>query len=181
MSYSGWRWTAWITMIMAGPVGILCLVIVPETSTPVLLQKRAKRICHETRNWAMHAKADEKEVNFKELRNTYLLRPLQMLALEPILLLITTYLGFVFGVVYLFFEAFPISFQLERGRNEGVGALPFLGILVGVILGSTLITIMTLTRFKRTMVESNQVIPEESLLPMIIGGALFPIGLFWFA
>lgn len=40
---------------------------------------------------------------------------------------------------------------------------------------------MTKTRFARKLEENGHIIPEERLLPMIIGGAFLPIGMFWFA
>jgi DHA1 family multidrug resistance protein-like MFS transporter len=97
MSHLGWRWTAWITMIMAGLFGIIGFVVIPETLSTVLLSRRAKKIRFETKNWAIHAKADEKQVDFKELAHNYLLKPFQMLVMEPILLLVTLYMGFIYG------------------------------------------------------------------------------------
>jgi len=94
-SYLGWRWTEYITAIMAFFFGFVGLLIIPETFAPVLLQKRATRIRHETRNWAIHAKADEQQIDFKELTTKYLLKPAKMLFLEPILILITLYMGFI--------------------------------------------------------------------------------------
>jgi hypothetical protein len=104
-----------------------------------------------------------------------------MLAKEPILLLISLYMGLVYGILYLFFEAYPISFQEVRGWNGGVGALPFIGIMIGVIFGSIAISIATKTRFARKLKKYGHVIPEERLPPMIAGAFLLPIGLFWFA
>lgn len=83
----------------------------------------------------------------------------------------------VYGILYLFFESYPIAFQEKRGWNEGVGALPFLSITVGVVLGGSLIAWTTKTRFKRKLEKHGKVIPEERLIPMIIGGFLFPVGM----
>jgi len=180
-SYLGWRWTAWITLIMATFFGSVGLILVPETYAPVLLQRRAKKIRYETQNWAIHAKADEQRVDIHEIIVKYLFRPFTMLVLEPILILITIYLALIYGITYLLFEAFPISFQEQRGWNNGVGALPFLSITVGVIIGVTIITWVTKTRFARKLKKHGKVVPEERLPPMIVGAALLPIGLFWFA
>lgn len=111
----------------------------------------------------------------------YLLRPIQMLMLEPILLCVSIYLALIYGILYLTFEAYPVSFQEVRGwTNAGVAALPFLGILVGVILGSILIMAITKTRFARKLKKHGRVVPEERLPPMIIASVLLPAGLFWF-
>lgn len=182
MSYLGWRWTAWLTLIMAGSFGLIGLFIVPETFAPILLQKRAKKIRYETKNWAIHSELDEKEVDFKEIAEKYLLRPFTMLALEPILLLITLYMGFIYGFLYLCFEAYPIAFQEERGWNLGVGALPFLAVLVGVVFGCIVIAVFSKTRFARKLKENEgKPVPEERLIPMILGGIMLPVGLFWYA
>jgi len=96
-SYLGWRWTEYITAIMAFFLGSIGFLIIPETFAPVLLQRRAKKIRFETRNWAIHAAADEQQVDFKELATKYLLKPFQMLVMEPILILVTLYMGFIYG------------------------------------------------------------------------------------
>ncbi|KAH0289053.1 MFS general substrate transporter, partial [Aureobasidium sp. EXF-3399] len=181
MSYLGWRWTAWITLIMAMFFGIIGFIVIPETLAPILLSRRAKKIRFATKNWAIHAKADENEVSLKDLAHRYLLKPFQMLAMEPILLLVTLYMGFIYGFLYLCFEAYPIAFQEHRGWNAGVGALPFAAIIVGVAFGSCFIAYFTKTRFARKMEETGDVVPEERMIPMIVGGALLPIGMFWFA
>ncbi|KAI4816168.1 MFS general substrate transporter [Aureobasidium sp. EXF-8845] len=181
MSHLGWRWTAWITLIMAMFFGIIGFIVIPETLAPVLLSRRAKKLRYKTKNWALHAAADENEVNLKDIANRYLLKPFQMLAMEPILLLVTLYMGFIYGFLYLCFEAYPIAFQEYRGWNAGVGALPFAAIIVGVAFGCGFIAYFTKTRFARKIEETGDVVPEERMIPMIVGGALLPIGMFWFA
>ncbi len=181
MSWLGWRWTAWITLIMAALFFCFGLILVPETYAPVLLQRKAKGIRYKTKNWAIHAKADESKVDLREIVVKYILRPLKMLALEPILTLVTLYMSLVFGILYLFFTAYPISFQEERKWNAGVGALPFLGITVGVLIGGSIIAVVTKTRFARKMKQQGKVVPEERLPPMIVGAAFLPCGLFMFA
>ena len=104
-----------------------------------------------------------------------------MLILEPILLLITIYLALIYGILYLFFEAYPVSFTEVRGwTNEGIAGLPFIGILVGVICGICLIILQTKTRFARKIAKHGRVVPEERLVPMMIASVCLPAGLFWF-
>lgn len=97
MSHLGWRWTQWITLIMAAFFGGIGLFVIPETYAPVLLQRKAKKIRYETKNWAIRAPADEKKVDFKEIIEKYILRPFKMLALEPILVLVTLYQSLIYG------------------------------------------------------------------------------------
>lgn len=180
-SYLGWRWTAWITMIPSAAFGTLAFFIVPETYGPVILQRRAARLRRETGNWALHSLLDESRPTASEIVNKYLLRPIQMLFLEPILLLITIYLALVYGILYLFFEAYPVSFMEVRGwTNGGIAGLPFIGILLGVVCGVALIIWQTKTRFARKLAKHGRVVPEERLVPMMVASVLLPAGLFWF-
>jgi multidrug resistance protein len=180
-SYLGWRWTAWITLIASSFFGLLALIVVPETYAPKLLQLRAARLRRETKNWALHSFLDEHEPTLAEIGQKYLLRPFQMLTMEPILICMTIYLALVYGILYLFFEAYPISFNEVRGwKNLGVAALPFIGIMIGVLAGAGLIIYTTKTRFARKLAKHGKVVPEERLIPMMVASVLLPIGLFWF-
>ena len=104
-----------------------------------------------------------------------------MLAMEPILVLITLYMSLIYGILYLCFFAYPISFGRERGWSEGLASLPFCAIIVGVLFASILIIWVTKTRFAKKMKAMGRVVPEERLVPMFVGGAVLPAGLFWFA
>lgn len=171
-----------MTLILAFVFWLLALVVCSESYAPVLLQRKASKLRFKTKNWALHAPADEQRIDMRSIVQRYLLRPFAMMVREPILLLITLYMSFIYGVVYLFFEAYPIAFQEQRHWNLGVGALPFLGITLGVMIGVVIIVYTSHTRFKRKMIANGgKPIPEERLLPMIIGAILLPIGLFWFA
>ncbi|KAJ5698846.1 MFS multidrug transporter [Penicillium macrosclerotiorum] len=181
ISHLGWRWTEYITAIMAFFFSTIGLILIPETFEGTLLTKRAWRRRFETKNWALHAKAEERKVDIKDIATRFLIRPFIMLGQEPILLLITLYMGFIYGFLYLCFEAYPISFQEVRGWNDGVGALPFVSITVGVIIGCAIIIGFSLTRYRRILQKTGKVNPEERLIPMMIGGILLPIGMFWFA
>ncbi|CBF78676.1 hypothetical protein AN7295.2 [Aspergillus nidulans FGSC A4] len=180
-SYLGWRWTAWITLIASGSFGGIAWFVVPETYHPVLLQRRAAKLRKETGNQDLYAFLDHHRPTFGDIVRKYLFRPVQMLMLEPILILITLYLALVYGILYLFFEAYPVSFQEERGwTNGGIAGLPFIGIMIGVLCGVALIVWQTKTRFARKLAKHGRVIPEERLVPMMVASVLLPGGLFWF-
>ena len=180
-SYLGWRWTAYITLIMDAFFGFIGLLYVSESYPATILGERAYRLRHETGNWALHTKVEENKIDFHDIVVKFFLRPFKMLVLEPILMLVTLYMGLVYGILYLFFEAYPIAFSEQRGYNIGVGALPFLSITVGVLAGAAFIAYITKTRFARKLAKHGKVVPEERLIPMFVGGILLPIGLFWFA
>lgn len=180
-SYLGWRWTSWIILIMAVLFGGIGVFVIPETSAARILQIRAKKLRYETNNWALHAKADEVRIDARSIMRVYLVRPFKMFFQEPILALMTAYMSFIYGILYLLFEAYPITFHEQRGWNLGVASLPFTSFVVGIIMGAGIIAYSTATNFKRALVKHGKPIPEERLPPMIVGAIVLPVGLFWFA
>lgn len=178
-SHLGWRWTSWITLIMAGLFGTMGYFVIPETSAARILQLRAAKLRKDTGNTAYHSKADQQKLTLNTVVNVYLLRPFVMLVEEPILALVTAYMSFLYGIVYLLFEAFPVSFHEERGWSLGISQLPFGAFIVGIVMGAGVIAYSTATNFTRSFKKHGKSIPEERLPPMIVGAIALPIGLFW--
>lgn len=179
-SHLGWRWTSWITLIMAGLFGCIGFFVIPETSAARILQLRAARLRKDTGESAYHSKADQQKLTLNTVVNVYLLRPFIMIIQEPILALVTAYMSFLYGIVYLLFEAFPVSFHEERGWSLGISQLPFGAFIVGIAMGAGVIAYSTATNFTRSFKKHGKSIPEERLPPMIVGAVALPIGLFWY-
>ncbi|TVY32900.1 putative transporter [Lachnellula occidentalis] len=180
-SYLGWRWTEYITGIMGALAFVLDLFLLEETYEKTLLQRRAGFYRKETQNFAIHHISEEEIVDVKDMFNKHLSLPLKLLFGEPIVFLITIYTAFIYGILYLFLEAYPIVFAEYRGINEAVSTLPYIGLILGVILGSGIVIAFE-PRYNRKLKANNNIpVPEQRLLPMMVGAVMFPIGLFWFA
>jgi len=95
---------------------------------------------------------------------------------------ITFYISVVYGILYLTFEAYPISFQEQRLWSPGLASLPFLSILIGIIIACASLAIYSRTYYvRRLKARGGKVNPEDRLPPMIVGSVVLPAGLFWFA
>jgi DHA1 family multidrug resistance protein-like MFS transporter len=179
-SYLGWRWTEYIPAIM-GFLGLgLSLLFLEETYPPVILVAKAADLRRRTKNWGIHAKQEEIEIDFRELVEKNLSRPMRMLFTEPIVLALSIYMAFIYGLLYLFLTFYPIVFQQIHGFNQGVGGLPFFGMIVGEFLAGIFIVILQPSYNKKLAANNNMPIPEWRLPPVIVGGVSFAIGLFWF-
>lgn len=86
-SHLGWRWTQYLTGILASAAAVLNLIFVQETNAPFILAKKAAKLRRATKNYAIHAKQEEIEINLSEMVERYFMRPFRMLAVEPIVLL----------------------------------------------------------------------------------------------
>jgi len=73
-------------------------------------------------------------------------------------------------------------YQVNRGWSPGIGALPFLGVAVGMLL-AVAYSIWDNKRYLRAMkADPNGIAPPESRLPpAMLGGVCIVVGLFWFA
>ncbi|KAL8775682.1 MAG: hypothetical protein Q9209_000178 [Squamulea sp. 1 TL-2023] len=177
----GWRWTEYLVSIMGFLAFGLDLLFLEETYPPIVLQQKAAMLRRRTLNWGIHAKQEEIEVDFRELITKNFSRPLRLLVTEPIVLLLSIYMAFIYGLLYLFLTAYPIVFQRIHGFNPGVGGLPFFGMILGQISAGVYIA-LTQPAYNRKLEANGGVpIPEWRLFPVIVGGASFTAGLFWFA
>ncbi|PKY01063.1 MFS general substrate transporter [Aspergillus campestris IBT 28561] len=180
MSYLGWRWTMYISAIMGFLGTVLLLVFFRETYAPLVLVEKAQKLRRQTRNWGIHARQDEVELDFDELITVNFSRPFRMLFTEPIVFLVTVYMSFIYGLMYALLAAYPVVFQGIHGMNLGVGSLPFIGLIVGEFLGG-IYTLLGQKSYTRKLLNNNNVpVPEWRLPSAIVGGIAFTLGLFWF-
>lgn len=178
--YLGWRWDSYWSAIMGFFTLFLIVCFVKESYSPVVLISKAASLRRRTRNWAIHAKQEEIEINLRELIQKNVARPIQMLFSEPILLLIGFYITFVYGLIYISLSAFPLVFTGVRHIKPGVAELPFLGMLVGMLLAGATSIAMNPSWVRKYHANQNRAEPEWRLPLAAAGSVVFTIGLFWF-
>ena len=176
----GWRWTEYIEAIWVFATFALTAFCLPELYGPVLLKRRAASLRKSTGNSAYWHPHENVKLDFNSIITKHLARPLRMLFTEPMVTCIALYASFVYALLYLTLEVFPIVFAKMRGYSLVVSTLPFLGLFVGVLF-AVLINLANQPRYMR-IVDQNagNPVPEARLPPMLIGGILFAAGLFWF-
>jgi DHA1 family multidrug resistance protein-like MFS transporter len=179
-SYLGWRWTEYLATIMGFSAFILDFFFLEETYPPVILIEKAADLRRRTKNWGIHAKQEEIEVDFKELMQKNFSRPLRLLFTEPIILALSIYMSFIYGILYLFLTAYPLVFVGVHGFNLGQSGLTFFGMICGQLLAGVAV-ILQQPWYNRKLAANNGIpIPEWRLPSMMAGGISFAIGIFWF-
>lgn len=123
-SYLGWRWTAYVPAFMGFASAVTAFFFQKETYGPVILVSKAAELRRKTRNWGIHAKQEEVEVDLKELLTKNVTRPLRILFTEPIVLIVTIYMSFIYGLLYLSLTAYGLIFGGVYGFSLGVSGLP---------------------------------------------------------
>lgn len=170
----GWRWTEYFSGILMVLMVVLDLTFCDESYPPKLLVYKARRLRVESGNWALHAKFEEWDVSLSELAHKFLIRPFQLLT-TPICASMCLYASFCYGILYMNLGAIPIIFGELRHFKQLPAALPFLGLLIGAVLGAA-INVLNQLLYNRKA--HGQVIPELRLLPMMGGSVAFSAGLF---
>lgn len=176
----GWRWTVWVfTLLCALVLGgmFFCL---PETSAANILYNRARRLRKATGNERLRSQS-EIDGAHHTARDTLVMlaRAFTLTFLEPIVLLMDLYSGLLYGLLFLWFESFPIVFGGIYGFSSGQQGLVFIGILVFAAISVPLFLLWIKRRLLPKMM-SGQFKPEMFLPPTFIGCFALPICLFWF-
>ncbi|KAK3689832.1 major facilitator superfamily transporter [Podospora appendiculata] len=173
--YLGWRWEAWLALILAG-ASLVILVTVKETYAPVLLQRKAARLRKEMDDGRYWSRYDDK-TSTVELIKINLTRPFVLALTEPILWFFNVWISIIYGILYLCFVAYPIVFVENRGWSPGLSGLSFAGIGIGTLIA------IGLEPLWRHIINSHEKDPVTGRAPleataavMIIGAILTPIG-----
>ncbi|KAH8203013.1 hypothetical protein TruAng_002847 [Truncatella angustata] len=173
----GWRWTEYLTGILQAFVLFMATIFIDESYPPKLLVYKARRLRHETGNWALHAKFEEWDVNIKELARKFLIRPVQLLC-TPICFLVALYASFCYGILYMQLGAVPIIFGEIRGWNSFLAVLPFLALMLGSLTGAFINIANQFQYNKAYHAAGDRAVPEKRLPPMMLGSVLFAASLF---
>jgi MFS family permease len=114
-----------------------------------------------------------------------IIRPTKILFLSPIVLLLSIYMGIVYGYQYLMFSTFSAVFEQQYGFSTQSIGLSFLGIGIGSLIGLFAVGAVS-DRIVKARAKPSKKNPEgkmqpEFRLPPLVAGAFFiPAGLFMY-
>jgi multidrug resistance protein len=180
---ASWRWVFWVLLIAAGTVSAGIEVLTRETNHRVLIKRKVNRL--------------RKELSRPELRSCYdstgapespstiflngILRPLKMLFLSPIVFLLSIYMAFAYGLLYLLFTTIPTVFTGTYGWQPEMTGLAYIGLGVGFITGVVVVAkISDVTVVRMTKANKGVFEPEMRLPACIFFACWIPITFFWY-
>ena len=174
----GWRWTQWVTLMVALAAYLLGIGI-PETYNRAIMIRRAKRLGLPAPK-LMEAGSG---VTLTDMSRITLFTPLKMLVAEPIVTAISLYLGFNFAIIFSFFISIPVVLNLTYMFTLQQAGLAFNAAIVGSLLAAaTSIIIDRLISLKLSRKCSDPMMNlEYRLIPAMIGGIGMTASFFWIA
>lgn len=131
----GWRWPMREVVWLASPVLLTLLRLMPETSGPNVLLRRARRLRKLTGDSRLQSQSeiDQRNTTASHILFSALVRPMEIM-LKDSSIFGNLYTGYFYGVFYTFFEVFPLVFPPFYGFNLGETGLAFLACLIDVII-----------------------------------------------
>ncbi|WAO91117.1 MFS domain-containing protein [Fusarium falciforme] len=129
-SQASWRWAFWAAALIAVPTLPLVLTL-PETFAPVL----RNREIHKRRKHGVEGveEAQMTELHPFDAREIFL-RPVVMMATEPILSLSSLYLTLANSLFYISFQAYPLVFEGMYHLRTEIAGLTYLPIALGSVI-----------------------------------------------
>ncbi|KAK2014554.1 major facilitator superfamily transporter [Colletotrichum eremochloae] len=177
----GFRSLYWIQLALAFVVWVLISFTVSETYAPTILARRAKKMRKETGDPSHVTEQDIDMRPLSERLGIFLIRPFQLLFRELIVFLISIYMSVLYGLLYMFFVAFPIIYQKRKGYSASTTGLMFIPLAVGVLCSAACSPWVNKHYLKLVAKHNGHPPAETRLIPMMLSCWCIPIGLFIFA
>ncbi|CAK7206870.1 hypothetical protein SEUCBS139899_009676, partial [Sporothrix eucalyptigena] len=180
----GWRWDFWIVLIPGVINTVVIAVFSSETSHHVLIRRKVKRLSEELGRSDLRScydNPDKPRPSTQQALLQGLIRPIKMLALSPVLLVISLYTAFAYGVLYLLFNTIPMVFQEGYHWSIGITGLVYIPLGLGYCAGLVVFarmsdgTVIRLTKKNGGVYE-----PEMRLVDCIYFACCLPITFFWY-
>lgn len=178
-----WRWSTWELLWLSGPILILMLFFLPETSPDSILLRRTQRLRKRTGRTDLKSESEMRQRNMdpREITFQALIKPWQINALDPAVLFSTFYTGLTYGVYYSFFESFPLVYTETYGFNLGETGLCFLSVLVGLVVAVIVLCAYLYFIAPKRLAKLDPIPPEARIWPGLFATFCIPVGLFLFA
>ncbi|KAF6802714.1 MFS multidrug transporter [Colletotrichum sojae] len=97
------------------------------------------------------------------------------------LAIMTVYMSFVYGIIYLTLTLYPQAFVIVRGWSFVDSSMSFFGILAGVLIACVVLGLHSVYHVGPVFARTKKHVPERRLPPMMLGSLLLPSGIFWFS
>ncbi|ODQ64059.1 MFS general substrate transporter [Nadsonia fulvescens var. elongata DSM 6958] len=181
--FIGWRWNYRVLIFFSFAVYILVVIFLPETHHRTLLKRRAKKLRKITGDESYKTLDELIPRTLSQTIKDTLYRPV-ILITELIVFLITVYMSVIYGLLYMFFFAYPLVFEEGKGWASHMAGLTFIPIAVGVLLATFFAPFINKDYNRRAApyFEKGELPPAElRLIPMLFGCWTIPMGLFIFA
>lgn len=178
--YSTWRWLFYATSIVNVFILTAGFIYFKETYAPYLLHLKAKRIRKETGNNKYRAPGEEQldQPVWKKIAST-MTRAFSMLFTQPIVIVMSLYMGFSYGILYLMLSTYPVLWRDQYGQPPHIQGLNYISLGLGFFLGAPILGKTNDVIYKKLKAKSpdKKGKPEFRMPLVIVVSTFVPLGL----
>lgn len=169
----------WLILKQNGAVTLCAFLFLRESNAVTVLARKTRYLRKQTGNMNLRSTLETGR-SPRTMFKIAIFRPCAMLIRSPVQLATSLIVGIMYGYLYLLFTTFPEVFEDQYGFATGPSGLVYIGLGVGYMIAMPLFT-LTSDRYVRWQTQKGKYRAEDRLPPLILGAALVPIGLFWYA
>ncbi|KAF2490611.1 MFS multidrug transporter, partial [Lophium mytilinum] len=175
-----WRWLFWVLSIFDIFVVFTVFIFFPETHHPTILARKAASL-RKTTGLKYYSATEIGSPTLAQRLKVGLSRPFRLLVTQPILQLMSVFLAYNFGILYIMLSTFATLWIDHYHQSTGTSGLHYIAIAIGysiaVIIGGP-----AQDRLWKHFTKKNAgATAPEYRVPLILPGVLLiPIGLFWY-
>ncbi|KAJ5092521.1 hypothetical protein NUU61_007391 [Penicillium alfredii] len=179
--YTTWRWAFWATSIFDAALIVLGLAVMKETYPPVILARRRKRMLQTTTHAALKTPYENHDKTVGQLYRNSLIRPLQLLRVQPIVQILALFYAYLYGLMYLVLSTFATLWEDKYHEPIGSGSLNYFALGIGYFLGSQICGFFA-DPIYRALKKKNAGVgkPEFRVILMFPASVFAPAGLLWY-
>ncbi|KAK6585237.1 hypothetical protein PZA11_001964 [Diplocarpon coronariae] len=178
----GWRWSLWEILWAAGPIFLVMIMLLPETSTPNILLRRAKRLRKLTGDNRLMSQSeiDQKEMTAFKILAEAIVKPIEITFKDPAIAFVNLYTAIIYGIYYSFFEVFPLVYPVSYGFSLGMVGVVFTCILIACMIGIAIYCAYLYFYLVPDIMKNGLRVQESRLVPALFACFGPTIGLFMF-
>lgn len=161
------------------------IILNRETNHTILLNWKTDRLRKELdrpelQNIMTHQQ-DPSALRSRIILKQGIIRPLKLLFLSPIVFLLSIYMSFVFGLLFLLFTTITQVYIETYGWSPELCGLAYLGVGLGFLMGIIIVARTSDATIIRLTKKNNNVYEPEMRLPAcVFFGLMIPIAFFWY-
>ena len=178
--YSSWRWLFWATSMADAVILTVGLFYLRESYAPLLLWRKCKLLRKETGNPHLRTEFPDMDQPATKKLYTTINRSFSLLFTQPIVQVLSIYMAFAYGCLYLVLSTFPLLWEGNYKESPGIAGLNYISIGLGFFIGAPLIGKSNDKVYHRLKAKDprKQGKPEFRMPLMIPFSFLVPIGFF---
>ncbi|KAF7181492.1 hypothetical protein CNMCM7691_000710 [Aspergillus felis] len=174
----GWRWSIWLAAIVLGFFSLLLVAVLRETYTVVILRRKAERLQEERADDKKYRSKHQARVDASTMLERAI-KPMQILAQSPILMLTTSYMATTYALGSLIFATLTDTMESTYPAvfSSGSIGLTFLSLAIGNTIALIFYS-LTSDRYVAHQRETkgDAFKPESRLVHLLLAAIILPLG-----